>query len=333
MARLADNFAFKEGWSEYYTVYQGAWELYQRDIDPSHDLSLVERSFEGKKWWRSNRYDKWQKTISNQQWIANENATQLTNKFLIVKDDKGDEWISLESYYKWREPQKPGKRNRYSGAEREVWLLQRAYIVRDSQAKELYDWAKGKNYIGGWLQEPNDFHKIFLREFPDATAYKNEYEHNNKKIRWRKMRDEKRKSSKFEVLSTCEQYMNEATTFDCSVKDTVHVYMPAREVVKGMKIRRSTTNSGEFVDITGKVIAQDPSVNSGDENCLLIRKKEFLEFLKKRRYSLVWAVMGEKIILSMAGGHGRLEFGGTYLMDNNGKIKGRKYKKLQKPRK
>lgn len=331
LARLADNFAFKAGWSEYYTVYKGPWDLYRRDIDPSHDLALVERHPIGPRWWAKKKYQTWQKSISHSQWIKNDDATKFSDKFISVKDPNGDEWLSLEGYYKWREPQKPGKDSYSSNQEREVWLLQRAFIVRNKDANKLFSWAKDKNYIGGWLPEPNDFHKIFLREFPDGLAYIDGYW--GGKTRWMKLNDEQREKTEFEVFITTEKYMNEVTTFDCSVNDTVHVYMPAKELIEGLKMKRSLTNPGDFVDSSGKIISQDPSVTNGGENCLLIRKKEFLSFLKQNKYSVVWAVMGEKIILSMDRGSGRLEFGGTFLMDEGGKIKGKKYKDFLAPRK
>lgn len=337
LARLADNYAFKAGWSERYSVYEGPWELYARDIDPSHDLALVDRNFESPRWWSPKRYGAWQKSLSHSKWIRDFDATQLTDKFISLKDPNGDEWISLEGYNKWREPQKPGRENSYSSQEREVWILQKGFIVRNRDAEKLYTWAKGKNYIGGWLPDTEEFHRIYLREFPDATAYISDHWNGwNGKTRWRKMRDEKRSDTNIEVFAGTEKYMNEATTHDCSVKDTVHVYMPAKEIVDSMKIKRSIKNPGEFVDKTGKVIAQDPSVNYGGENALLVRKQDFLEFLKKKKYSVVWAVMGEKLVLGMSGEYGRLEFGGTYLMDKNGKVKGKKYKDLQnfqKPKK
>lgn len=330
LARLADNFAFKSGWSERYSVYEGPWELYTRDIDPSHDLGLVDRNLESARWWRPKKYSSWQKSVSHAKWIRDFDVTQLTDKFISLKDPDGDEWISLEGYNKWREPQKPGKENSYSNQEREVWILQRGFIVRSKDAEKLYKWAKGKNYIGGWLPDIQEFHEIYLREFPDATAYVEDCCNGWKgKTRWRKMRDEKRNDTSIEVFAGTEKYMNEATTHDCSVRDTVHVYMPAKEIVDSMKIKRSKKNPGEFIDGTGKVIAQDPSVNYGGENVLLVRKREFFEYLKKKKYSVVWAVMGEKLILGMSGEYGRLEFGGTYLLDENGKFKGRKYKDLQ----
>lgn len=330
LARLADNFAIKDGWSsEYLTTYKGPWDTYRRDIDPSHDLTLVDRKNPGAHWWVNKRYRNWQKTTPDNKWIRSNDTSELINQFICTKDPEGKEWLSLEGFYKWREPQKPGKENYSSSHEREVWLLQRAFIVKNKDADSLFSWARDKNYIGGWLPEPNDFHKIYLREFPDSTAYLDS--HWDGKDRWRRLNDEQRKETDFEVLSTTESYMNESSTYDCSVSETVHVKFPSKEIVDGLGLSQSLETPAEFLNASGEVVIKDPSVSQGGENCVLVRKSDMLSFLKENDYSLVWAVMGEKAILSMDGGNGRLEFGGTYLMNSEGSIKGKKYLNFLKP--
>lgn len=126
----------------------------------------------------------------------------------------------------------------------------------------------------------------------------------------------------------CETYMNEATTFDCSVKDTVHVYLPSKEMISALKLS-SNGKPGEFVNQSDELIAQDPSIQNGGENCLVIRKDALLRFLKENGYSITWSVLGEKLVLGMSRRHDILEFGGTYVMDKSGKIRSVRFKGMR----
>lgn len=325
LARLADNFAFKK-WREEYSLYQGPWSIYKRDIDPSHKLALFDEPKMEKAWWANKKYDNWQKSLPHEKWVYKDNASDLLDKFFSTKDAAGNEWLCLEGYFKWREPKLPGSERVFSVQKREVWIMVRAVIVKESDAQKIYEWVKSKNISWGWLPDPVDMTHIYLGEYPNSSAYYDEYWDGN--TRWQNTRGKEDQEPVFPVLLTTEKYMNEATTFDCSVNDTVHVYFPSKELVDGLKLTPGDT-PGQFVDDTGLLIAQDPSIKAEGENSLLIRKDKLLAYLKANKYSLMWIVLGEKIVFGSAGNNGILDMGGTYLMDPDGKITGSKYTEIR----
>ncbi len=93
--------------------------------------------------------------------------------------------------------------------------------------------------------------------------------------------------------------------------------------------------AGKFVNKNGEVIAQDPSVTDAGSETLIIKKKALLEFLKRNDYEVIWAVIGEKLLLGTMGGGrsflGRLEMGGAFRLKVSGKITGKTYTKFLPP--
>lgn len=98
-----------------------------------------------------------------------------------------------------------------------------------------------------------------------------------------------------------------------------------------MKLSQSKV-TGTFVNKAGDVIAQDPSVTNTGSGVLLVKKKALLDFLRENDYDVIWAIMGEKLLLGTNGGgsgfKGRLEMGGAFRMRANGKLEGKSYTKV-----
>jgi len=323
LARLADNYAYKRGWGDYYYTYQGPWDIYKRDIDPSHNVYLFESKVKGTLWWMNKRYNHWRKSISHTKWVKNDDASKLADQFFITKDTNNEEWIILNGSFTWKEPEKPGADRNLSSEKREVWIMTRAFITKEGDTQKILDWAKSKKNTWGWVPEPSSMTGIYLGEYPNSSAYIDSY--GSEVSRWRNLKDDHKEEIDLEILPMCETYMNEATTFDCSVKDTVHIYLPSKEIIEELKLV-SNGKPGEFVNQSGELVVQDPSILNGGENCLVIKKKELVKFLKNNNYSITWSVLGEKRVLSMNSRYGMLEFGGTYIMDKSGKFKSIRFK-------
>jgi hypothetical protein len=116
----------------------------------------------------------------------------------------------------------------------------------------------------------------------------------------------------------------------------MNIHFPSKELVKGMDLKQ-TKEIGKFSNASGEIIVQDPSVDYTGSGVLLVKKKAFLEFLKKNGYEIIWAVVGEKLLLGTSGGGpdflGRLEMGGAFRMKSDGALDGETYTKFLPPTK
>ena len=60
-----------------------------------------------------------------------------------------------------------------------------------------------------------------------------------------------------------------------------------------MKMQNSIKD-GYWIDLQNNVICFNPQINDEFQNSLLVKKNEFLNFLKERKLKLIWTVLGEK---------------------------------------
>ena len=107
--------------------------------------------------------------------------------------------------------------------------------------------------------------------------------------------------------------------YDCSIDDTIHIYLPSKSIVDGMGLSWHGVE-GSYFDQNSKLIAFDPSVTSAGPGALLINKPAFLRFLRANGYEILWTVLGEKNIIGGMGSSpwpGRLEISGAYRLEGD----------------
>lgn len=113
MALLSDNFIKQERWGEKKeNPYQGPWDPYVRDIDPTMLISETGRYDDEQSqdfWWVNNKIFNWECT--NESWVNDSSVLPNMEEIIQIKDDKGEEWLVLEGYPSWSEPKKLVKKN------------------------------------------------------------------------------------------------------------------------------------------------------------------------------------------------------------------------------
>jgi hypothetical protein len=315
LARVSDNFEFTEdAWSGSTGKYEGPWQPHLRDIDPSCLLRKTGReTWSGftNTWWFPVEYNNWNEPVEPDKWLRN--ATDLPSvQSLIEVSNPLDEsnWLLLDSFYKWDEPVPFGEdKADYRG--KEIWYFVRSYIVRKSDATEVFRWAKKQKFMGRWMPEPHDLYQVFLGEFYRSPAYQHfnvpYYHHEG----WtRGHRDE----IPAPVYVTTEGYAKEGSVIDCSVDEGYHIRLPANMIADGMKLRWNG-QEGLFFDESGILTAFDPSVRDTGPGALLVRRDSFFLFLQDNDYEVFWTILGE--MNDYSGGYdenwkGRLEISGAY---------------------
>jgi len=285
-----------------------------------------------KPWWISPVYNNWRPSLNHTNWTKIKN--DLPNQKRLIEIKSRDGWIVLDGFMQWEQPPVPGD-DKFDKIRREVWYILRSYIVKKKEANRMFAWAKRQDFMGRWMPDPLELRSIFLREIPTSIAYETEYNTSDKK-RWITVEDKERKITPFRVMRTTEEYHWEASGFDCSLDEGMNISIPSKEIIKGMNLQQSK-EAGVFINKKSEVVTLDPSVASPGSGVLLIKKKRLLEFLKKNGYEIIWAVMGEKLLLGTMGGGdgflGRLEMGGAFRMGASSKLIGKSYTKILPPHK
>jgi len=333
LGRVADNFVFRGNWREDFLPYDGPWQMWERDIDPSYLLLKTPTDSTPKKpWWIGPVYKNWKPSITHTKWTKVKNDLPSQKRLIEVRARGG--WLVLDGYLRWEQPAVAGEDDtKFDKIRRDVWYIARSYIVKRSDGDEVFKWAKKQNFMGRWMPDPMELRGIFLGEFPYSVAFQTEYNPSGK-ARWITLPNKENKATDFKAILTTEEYHWEGSSFDCSLEEGIMIHFPSKEIIKGMGLKQGKV-TGTFIDSSGEIVAQDPSLVNVGSGVLLVKKKPFLEYLRKNGLQVIWAIMGEKLLLGTSGGGagflGRLEMGGAYRMKPNGKLEGKAYTKVLSP--
>lgn len=182
--------------------------------------------------------------------------------------------------------------------------------------------ASTQNFVGRWMPESHGLYRVFYGEFFWAPAFEYHnvpYYHHDGWTRGRENIIPK------EVLVSTDQYIKENGTYDCSIDETIQIYIPAKLIVEGMDLRWNG-NEGNWFDRDGNLIAFDPSTRVTGPGVLLVNRDKFLDFLNDNDYAILWTILGEKNIISDRPSQdwkGRLELSGAF-RNRGKKIEGAK---------
>lgn len=323
LAHLADNLEFRENvHTDTQGLYAGPWQMWLRDIDPSCLVRSTSRNrWEPSKvtWWAPVEFTDWMTEPDDVQWLRRTDLLPEIDKLPIVEDPKnGSEWFVLECLYNWEQPTEM-EDERFRVPRRYIWYMLKSYLVRAEDENAFFVWAQDQQFMGRWMPESNEQTRIFLGEFFWSQAFQYfdspYFNHDG----WTKGQGHTRLPC--EVLVTSDQYMQERGNYDCSIDDTISMYLPAKWIAEQMGLCWRGVE-GCYFDRSGDLMTQDPSVGSAGPSALLVNKERMSEFLRAKGYRIVWTLLGEKDI--RAGMHstsenwpGRMEISGCLRLKNS----------------
>lgn len=320
MARLADNFILFEGYGDERNEkpYQGPWEPYVRDIDPTILIKETGINELGNQemWWLNDEVFDW--TCSNEDWIKS--STSITNPCALieVKDDQGDAWLVLESYPSWTEPKIIGNDD-WVHPRKEVWCHVRSYIVKVDEFEDFRDWAIDQHFMGRWMPEGSDRYQLFNKEFYWSQAFqffKSDYYGGSD---WTSVSDQESRAKIADVSVTSVNYLWEEE-FDKSKIETLSFLKPSNLIFEKMGLTSGEVE-GSYNDKNGAMICFAAEAVHASKAHLLVKKEPFLKMLSDNGFEIVWTLLGEKGVIggSFTSNHhyGRQEFSGAFYYKEN----------------
>ena len=321
LARVSDNFEFKSDKDiKTHHEYEGSWQIHIRDIDPSCLLRNTQYEVWYKPsqcWWFPSRYDKWEKTTNNLEWVKSENDIPKIEPMIEVINPKDNsKWLVLENHISWNEPTQISENNLVIPRRRISYSL-RSYLVNQEDSECVYKWATQQNFMLSSMPESHDITQVFVGEFfwsPSFKYHNIPYFHHDD---WTQgYNDEVPKK----ILVSTDKYLNENAGFDCSCDDSYCFYLPCQFLVDKMNLNWNGIE-GSFFDSKGELVALDPSVKEPGPNACLLNYNVLLNFLRENNYDIIWTLVGEKIVLYENHYQDRLELSGAFRIQE-GKLKG-----------
>jgi hypothetical protein len=337
LALVADNFVFRgERYSEpKEEAFQGPWQdMYIRDIDPSWVLPKTQMTsgWHGfsPTWWAPIRKE-WNDGLTDREWVRSTVDLPAIEQLICVTNPvNASQWLTLEGSYRWEHPDATQDEDS-SYPRRTISCYPQSYIVKTTDVNEVCEWIKtewraSENFH---LPDSNALYRVFFGEYFWAPPYLYHDVPYHGHEGWAGGGTEDHIPRP--ILVTTDQYSQEDSSYDCSVEESIPVYLPCKWIVDDMKLRWRGVE-GHFYDATGNLIAFDPSVNTKGPRALLINRPLFQNYLNDKGYTLLWVVTGEKLIITgdipSEDWLGRLTFLGVYCLENS-KLRGEVNTKLR----
>lgn len=301
LARLADNFHMVPDYGDQPRPYQGPWQFYGRDIDPTLPPAQRERDDEDDSvrtgptfppdprdvWWdpggpRFRRTD----PPARAGWATKPEGIPEWKSLLFATDDQQDKWVVLQAYYSWDDERE--KDERWQAPRRNLWSYIFSWLVSPKEIVELVAALGERSFMGRWMPEGREITSTaYLGEMPWASAaraYPPEWE----LVQPRYDHDE----IGIEVYPAWEEYIWEGGTRDCSISESVSASLPAPLLLEegGLSWEPETR---QWRDSTGLVQARHVA-NEAGQRALLERETWLAATLKRGKWALVVGWLGEK---------------------------------------
>lgn len=328
LARIADNFKMEDpssGWNDdekKYIEYQGTYEPYVRDIDPTILLKETKSNWyietDNKLWWSAKASFQWK--MDNKEWINFIGDIPNPNNSIFFTDDKGQEWVALTSTPNWIEPIKKGI-DKSDIVYKKAWYILHGYLIPNEHITEFKEWAKNQSFWNNRMPEAKDHYQMFNREFywsDTYTFFQNPYYGYEE---WSEI-DSYEFKAKYphKIGLTTSQYYWESE-FDYSKEDSLRMNKPSNLLFEGLKMRYSK-HEGHFIDKDGEVICFDPSIYYESNPYLMVRRDKLIQFLSENDLTICWTFIGEKQVITPSFGRndnvGVMQMSGHISLDGTG---------------
>lgn len=290
---LTDNYKIKDEYgmsNTKFSFYKGTWQFYLRNIDPAFVVKNKEEAeqeedelgilSEISEWWLHKRYNHW--NTADSLWIDETKDLPDPNFIIQKTDDKKTDWLYLNVNTRWNEPKPIGK-EKYHTNRKDFYYSIQSFIINKKDKVKIVAWLEKQNFWNRWMPKSNKANLSLLnRENYWSPAAKE----NQKSLKiWEEIRN-----SSFKVIVTTSEAVGELS----DDKSGAHFSydMPCKVIFEGMELKYSS-NDGEFLNKSGEII-----VSNVNPDGILIRKKDFLEYLSKNNFDIVWTLVGEKRSLS-----------------------------------
>lgn len=287
MARLADNHLMTERFPTRNLRYDGTWEPFLRNIDPTYPVLNSDSPFATsptpmKSWWHPPIYEAWDEL----DWVNTLEDLPDPRALIEMSDKEGQKWLSLINMPDWTQKPMLGEDGQ-TDCSRRMWYQLRAYFIPEKNMSRAFDWLSKQDFMGRWMPEEEERYELFEREFYWSPGW-----HSFQKIQFEEgQRDWKPwPNSRFESIVPVAQFRSGGGSYPSQGGG---FYKPGAFLWQKMNLHYGS-KTGELFDETGQLVCIDPTVGQYGHSLFLIKKEAMTQFLQRNGLAVCWTLLGEK---------------------------------------
>jgi hypothetical protein len=332
LGRLADNYTM-HGWDGA-RLYEGAWQLNLRDIDPTIPPERIEVADDQEHvhsptfpldatpaWWSPTppTFDDLEPGQEGV-WAQRQEDLPTPEALLIVTDPDGARWVIVNGYHNWRDdPDDAPSVTTDPGPDRDVAILTGAAIIRRRDLPRFQRWLEEHPDL---LRALPDWHaqgiyEAFWSELPD------ECQAHDYPAGWRRGGCYGLPVSSGAVSLG---YAAEDSARDCSLTSDVHLEIPSKLLADLACLERDE-NDNVWIEPTGHVFAQYRETDEGfyRDRVLMISEPRLTAILRQNDLVLAVGVFSERRVFdrtrsSFPNRLGWVDYAGHLLVDGGQRI-------------
>lgn len=291
---LSDHYRMSRNWADTAPVFQGAWQTYARDFDPTQPLLDPQEQFdlatekdllpeEDMQWWTTypDPFADLELRLDRERWVM---ATPPGFESLIEQPNvpgQNGEWLTLSCHYSWAETLTMTQEEKKDG-QLKMWADLRCWLVLKKDRKRLLEMVKDYRFWGNGVDYP-EIYGLWLGEFPWAPSMKKIVDTSRSKDRWIE-----RLNFNANMYQTVCGYSNE--------RSNISARLPGPVICQLLNLRWTGCNF-EYVNPEGELLASCHGGRTGKPGFgspLLVKKEPFLAAIDQAGLVAIWAVLSER---------------------------------------
>jgi hypothetical protein len=291
---LSGHYRMSRDWSGNESVFEGAWQTYARDFDPTQPLLDPQEQFdltteedlspeENNGWWITypDPFADLELRFDRERWVM---AALPGFESLIEQPNvpgRNGEWLTLSCHYTWTETLTMTQDEKNEG-QLKMWTDIRCWLIRKEDKNRFLRMIEGHKFWGNGVDYPG-FHEPWLGEYPWAPSLKEIIEDSCYTDRWID-----KLNLNMNMYQTVCGYSNE--------RSNISARLPGPIICELLKLRWTGENF-DYVDPAGEILAFCPAGEEGKPDFyspLLVKKEPFLSAIDQAGLAAVWAVLSER---------------------------------------
>lgn len=291
---LSDHYRMSKDWSDTERKFEGAWQTYARDFDPTQPLIDPLEQFElvteedlaheeNIESWTTypDPFADFELRFNRERWVM---AAPASFESLIEQPNVPNyhgEWLTLSCHYGWEETLTMTQDEKKEG-QLKMWTDVRCWIIRKEDKKRFLQMIEGHQFWGHGVDYPQ-FHEQWLGEYPWASSLKEVVEYCSSADRWID-----RLNLDIKMYQTVCGYRNE--------RSDISARLPGPIICELLNLRWAS-KAFEYINPAGELSAFCPVGEEGKPHFrspLLVRKEPLLAAIDQAGLTAVWAALCER---------------------------------------
>ena len=298
--------------------YEGPWEDFIRDIDPSWILlpgaDVTAKAGKLRSWRDKPAFDTWGDRLGDSEWLdTTDDLPDIPGLLKVVCPDDGGQWLRVDSLFMWEQPH-PADVAPFDVERRQFWLRLDGFFVHSEDVDQFMAWCSQADDATLDRYRSPEITRVYIGENGWSPAFKyleddlDAYGETSPHSDWPEF-----------IQPAAVRYSCKPSDLDCSTESDNYVGLPHHAFVRRLGLKWSSTGA-DFLDATGELASFYKGERGNDSGSLFLRRDLVDRYRTEENLVLCWIVQGEKRIIGGAERvyRGRNDVTGVYRLTGSG---------------